>query len=454
VAEAVGWWSRAAERAGARFASREAAANLTKALDLLKTLPESPERAGQELALQMCLCAHLPSVYGYAHDETEKAYLRAAELCDGFGLVAQNFWVHHGLWAFHFVRAQLAQARERARTLEALARERGDTLSVLDGHYAQGVTLAFLGDQQAALDHLERGIGADAAEPSRPPSYHAGMEIGVTTPSYSVMPLWLLGRPDAAAERALRAAEKARAVGHPLTHAFALNFVAWTHLHRGEAALAAERARELVALSVEHGLFFAPLGGVLLGWALDQAAPIVGAWHAPAPGAPAGAPPAAEGLQSVVGGLQFYRATGSRVNLTHMLSLLALAHARRGQWGEARAALDEALAFADETGETWWTSELWRLTGEVALAAAGDPSPAAARAEAEAAFLRARDIAAAQRALALELRAATSLARLCRLAGRPAAAREVVAPVLARFTEGHATGDLIAARALVDSPGA
>ena len=156
--------------------------------------------------------------------------------------------------------------------------------------------------------------------------------------------------------------------------------------------------------------------------------------------------------------MQFYKATGSRVNLTHMLSLVALAHACRGQWAPARAALDEALAFAAETGETWWTSELWRLSGEVALAAAGSVGPQAegaaregARREAEAAFLRAREIASAQGALALELRAATSLARLCRDAGQMAAAREIVAPVLARFDEGHATGDLVAARALLDA---
>jgi serine/threonine protein kinase/tetratricopeptide (TPR) repeat protein len=450
AALAVEWWSRAAERAGARFASREAAASLGKALDVLATLPEGPERDGRELALQMGLCTHLPSVCGYAHDDTERAYRRAAELCDSFGPAAGNFWVYHGLWAFHFVRARLAQARERAAQIEALGRARGDTLSVLDGHYAQGVTLAFLGEHEAALAHLEQGMAKDAADPSRAASYLAGMEVGVTTPAYSVMPLWLLGRADAALERAVGAAGKARAGGHPLTLAFALNYVAWAHRQRGEAVLAAERARELVSLSVEHGLFFAPLGGVSLGWALDQEAPLVPAWHAPSSREPGTSGPGEEGLDRVASGLQFYRATGSLVNLTDMLSLLALAHARRGRWAEARAALDEALAFAAETGEVWWTSELWRLHGEVALAAAGgggDRAPA--RREAEAAFLRAGEIAAGQKALALELRAATSLARLRRDEGQPAEARARLEPVLARFTEGHATGDLVAARGLL-----
>jgi predicted ATPase len=60
------------------------------------------------------------------------------------------------------------------------------------------------------------------------------------------------------------------------------------------------------------------------------------------------------------------------------------------------------------------------------------------------------EIAVQQKALALELRAATSLARLRRDEGRAAEARAVLAAVLARFTEGHATGDLVAARAMLD----
>jgi len=62
---------------------------------------------------------------------------------------------------------------------------------------------------------------------------------------------------------------------------------------------------------------------------------------------------------------------------------------------------------------------------------------------------RAGEIAASQKALSLELRAAASLARLRKDEGRGEAGRAALAPVLARFAEGHATGDLVAARALL-----
>jgi predicted ATPase len=55
-----------------------------------------------------------------------------------------------------------------------------------------------------------------------------------------------------------------------------------------------------------------------------------------------------------------------------------------------------------------------------------------------------------QGALSWELRCATSLARLRRDQARSEEAHELLAPVYDRFTEGFATVDLRAARALLD----
>jgi predicted ATPase len=65
-------------------------------------------------------------------------------------------------------------------------------------------------------------------------------------------------------------------------------------------------------------------------------------------------------------------------------------------------------------------------------------------------FRQALDWARRQGALSLELRAATSLARLWRDQGRPAEGMALLQPVYDRFTEGFDTGDLKAAKALLD----
>ena len=71
-------------------------------------------------------------------------------------------------------------------------------------------------------------------------------------------------------------------------------------------------------------------------------------------------------------------------------------------------------------------------------------------AEAEGCYLKALGVARAQEARSLELRAATSLARLRREQGRRAEARELLAPIYGWFTEGFDTADLKEAKALLD----
>jgi predicted ATPase len=77
--------------------------------------------------------------------------------------------------------------------------------------------------------------------------------------------------------------------------------------------------------------------------------------------------------------------------------------------------------------------------------------PGASQAEAEAWVQRALDVARRQEAKSLELRAATSLARLWREQGRRGEARDLLAPLYGSFTEGFDTADLKDAKALLDA---
>jgi predicted ATPase len=70
--------------------------------------------------------------------------------------------------------------------------------------------------------------------------------------------------------------------------------------------------------------------------------------------------------------------------------------------------------------------------------------------EAETCFHQALSIARRQQAKSLELRAATSLARLWQSQGKRQEAYELLEPVYAWFTEGFDTADLKDAKALLD----
>jgi predicted ATPase len=139
-----------------------------------------------------------------------------------------------------------------------------------------------------------------------------------------------------------------------------------------------------------------------------------------------------------------YRATGARTQGTYHLVLLAEALAACGQSGEGLAALREAAALVEETGERYVEAEIHRVKGNLLLAENGS-------AEAEAGYLQALAVARAQQARSLELRAAGDLARLWAEQGRRNEARDLLAQVYGWFTEGFDTTDLKEAKALLDT---
>src|SRR5713101_4569224 len=117
-----------------------------------------------------------------------------------------------------------------------------------------------------------------------------------------------------------------------------------------------------------------------------------------------------------------------------------------GQTSGGRPTVEEAIDRAERTAEGWIIAELLRVKGELLLL---DGAPGATD-SAEWCFLQALQLARAQGALAWELRAATSLARLHRARNRSAEAIACLRQIYDRFTEGFGTADLIAAKQLLD----
>jgi predicted ATPase len=125
---------------------------------------------------------------------------------------------------------------------------------------------------------------------------------------------------------------------------------------------------------------------------------------------------------------------------------LAEALGHIGQIGEALATVDEAIERSDRAEEGWIMPELLRVKGELLRL---DESPGALD-SAEACFLQALQLAGTQGALAWELRAATSVARLHGVRNRSAQALACLRPIYDRFTEGFGTADLFSAKQLLD----
>src|SRR5262249_16650205 len=122
-----------------------------------------------------------------------------------------------------------------------------------------------------------------------------------------------------------------------------------------------------------------------------------------------------------------FQASGGRLRLPYYLCLLAQALLRAGSPDEALATIDEALFESRANNERWWDAELHRLRGELLLARGSEDD------EVDLALQRAREIAEAQQARSLELRAAMSLARHWRNRGRSDDAQRLLAGVYGCF---------------------
>jgi predicted ATPase len=154
----------------------------------------------------------------------------------------------------------------------------------------------------------------------------------------------------------------------------------------------------------------------------------------------------------VIAGLPLLRAgfneldhSMSSLQLVALLKSEALGHA--GQISEGLVELNEAIEQSEHTEERWLRADFLRTKGELLLLQGID----GAATEAKDHFRQALDWARRQGALSLELRAATSFARLLRDQGRPTDAMALLGPVYGRFTEGFDTADLKAAKALLDA---
>jgi class 3 adenylate cyclase/tetratricopeptide (TPR) repeat protein len=156
-AQAIPYWQKAGERATQRSAYVEAINHLTKGLELLKPLPDTPERVQQELTLQLALSAPLIVTKGYESPEVEKSITRARELCQQMGETPELFSVLGGLLTFYGSRGEWQTAHKLGEQLFNLAQNAQDPNFLMAGHSALGTTLFRLGELVLAREHL--GVG-------------------------------------------------------------------------------------------------------------------------------------------------------------------------------------------------------------------------------------------------------------------------------------------------------
>jgi len=385
--------------------------------------------ARREMQLHVTLAASLLYTRGAAAAEIGVARARALEIAESLGNTEYQLRALWGLWSFRFNSGQHCVALTVAQKFCTLAATCPDPIDRLIGERMIGTSQYYLGELPSARRHIEHAV-THFVGPVQKKSEIARFEIdeAVGARAFLARILWLQGLPEQAMRTAERSVADARAIDHGISQGQALAVAACpTALWAGDLTAAEHYVEMLLDISTWHALpRWHVYGRCYQGMLALQRGDL------------------SNGLRLLRAALGEPAAAGSAQRLIAFIISAAAGHA--GQIADGIPGIEEVIMRSEHTEERWLTAELLRVSGELLLLRGEPAAPAAA----EGHFRQALDLAGRQGALAWELRAATSLARLLSHRGRSADATAVLRPVYDRFTEGFATADLKAAKALLD----
>jgi hypothetical protein len=333
----------------------------------------------------------------------------------------------------------MRRASEIAQRFLALADAQTDPAVHLDARVAVALPAFYAGDV-ASSDVVESALARHPRDLrcSKRSAYHPGVYL--LGQCHSGMMHWMRGYPDRALQRLDEALSLAREMGDPFVLACVLDHVGLVLKFRGDDLLE-ERAAEFASLTAEHGFwFFGHVATELQGVAAARRGD-----HD-------------RGIEYIRRGREGLHVGGADIGASCWYGDLATACLAAGRVAEAFRYLDAGFAITSAGDERYWEPELYRLYGEALLLVPSGAEtagflPGQEHATPEWAFGVALARARANGAKSLELRAATSLARLWRSTGEAERAVQLLGPIYAWFTEGHATLDLRCARAVLAERG-
>ncbi len=427
IGAALDHWLSAGQLAFSRSAALEAQAHLEKGRALITLHSHDVGRAREELAFCVVLGPVYMTTKGAHALETEQIYARAQELSETVGDQRTLFKVAFGQWHVK----QLSEGPESALAFAdeclSLSRQFNDEGFELQAHHAGWSTQFFRGEFGSCLGHAKRGQDLYDLERHADHRFtYGGHDPGACSHYFAGMSHWFLGRPDEGARCAARAREVARTIEHPFSTVVTLLYTAHVAYLRREHEQAHALAHEGLVLCEKQG-FPAWLPGLaqLHDWALvveerDTAA-----------------------LARMAERITPEKVAGQVLPGNVMFLVDACVHL--GERERGISVVEKGLELAEALGHRWVDAELHRLHAALLML-----EPSVNQNKAEAKLQLSLQLARRQRARSLELRTATTLARLRAVQGDPEHAIDLLAPVYQAFNEGFDTPDLEEAKTTVN----
>jgi class 3 adenylate cyclase/tetratricopeptide (TPR) repeat protein len=415
---AIAAWTKAATAARSRQAHKEAEEGYRRALELLATLPESPERDVREMELVSDLGSALQILRGEAAPEAVAALARCRALAEKRGTITRQIAVLLQTCLQAMVTGNLRDAALLADQLIELAKREGSEESLAKAHQTRFFACYYLGDSEGAENHFAiwRKIWESGGYAQ---TYRVRDGL-----SYASIRALMSGRFDLARERFREASSYARKTGDRFEIAAARTYEAFLHIELAEFECAGAAASDGVSTSEELGFaVLAGIGRVALGcvWAHQDKT------H--------------DGVALMRRGVAELIKVDYRLPVPGLLYLLVEGLTLDGAFEDALVAVEDALSFNPQ--ELAYRPEGLLARGNLRFKL-GQTDLAVAD------FTDAIALAQKTGAKLFELRAATGFARLLHARGDSRAARDVLKPICDWFTTGAEVLPVQEAKVLLD----
>jgi len=426
--QAIEYWQKAGERAREQSANLEAIAYFSKGIETLETLPDNDERARRELALQLSLGHANIVAKGHGSIGAEAAYTRAQILTEKVGDASDLVPALFGLWRSYVVGRTLDETNRVAQQLRRISEQKRETELEVVANYTAGFTALCMGNPADARSYLEKSIAQYTPSQGSSNIYRAAQDPGVACRGYLAIAEWLLGYPDRARSLVQQSVDLAEQYNDRFSLAYALSYIGAT-VHQ---MCATDKQTP-----IERGLEIATKDGYNL-WILYASAQRANL-RVETLGTESALTEFRERIDLIL-------KAGVYLNTPYFMTLLARGYQRAGRIAQGLQILDEAQQSTEARRENWWQAEIHRMRGEILLSRSIDDV-----ADAQVCFHQALDISRHQQARSLELRAATSLARLWKRQQKGDDARKLLGGCHAQFTQGFDSADLREAAQLLAS---
>jgi predicted ATPase/class 3 adenylate cyclase len=407
--DAKGWYHAAIELA-------------SEALEVVAAADPSGDRRDEELTLRTSLARALMAVRGY-DVEVERAYREVLEMARASGNTAQQYPVLRSLATYYMHISDWSSSKDLGEQILTMAAAEADETMEIEGHFVTGASMAFLGDMEEGLPHLDAVISKFDPAVHGAGRFRLGPQAGVSARVASGLLLWQVGHLEQALQRVRDSLTVAEEAQHPYSQAYALFHNGFLELGRSEFATGRGLAARLAELAGENDYaVWGTLATVLDGVCMTML----------------GQPE--DGLAKTEAGIELYRGlTTPPVFWPLLLYLRGLVNGVAGDPRRGLELVEEAIALPGPGGRV--PPEFNMARGDLLLLL-----PVPENGAAESIYEQARSDAAGLGLKLLELQAQTRLVRLRRLLGVEPDGADELGAVYEWFTEGLDEHDLVAAR--------